>query len=128
MEQNENQSFTYTYSATKQSEIKRIREKYIPQETDKMEILRNLDQSVTQKGMTVSLCIGIIGALIIVMGISYTILWSDKMFILGIIIDIIGIIAVVLAYPLYTKTIKKERERIAPEILRLTDELMKKTI
>jgi len=29
------------------------------------------------------------------------------------------------AYPLYNRTLKKERERIAPEILRLTDELMK---
>ena len=29
-----------------------------------------------------------------------------------------------LAYPLYCRTLKKERERIAPEILRLADELI----
>lgn len=30
-----------------------------------------------------------------------------------------------LAYPIYLRTVKREREKIAPEILRLTDELMK---
>jgi hypothetical protein len=30
-----------------------------------------------------------------------------------------------LAYPLYNRVLKKQREKIAPEILRLTDELLK---
>ncbi len=45
--------------------------------------------------------------------------------IIGIAIGISGIVFVCLAYPVYNRVIKKERERIAPEILRLTDELMK---
>lgn len=32
---------------------------------------------------------------------------------------------VALAYPIYNKVLKKEREKIAPEILRLSDELLK---
>jgi len=32
---------------------------------------------------------------------------------------------VAVAYPLYNRVLKKERDRIAPEILRLMDELMK---
>lgn len=36
-----------------------------------------------------------------------------------------GIAVVALAYPLYARILKKERRRIAPEILRLTEELMK---
>ena len=43
----------------------------------------------------------------------------------GIIIGIVGIVLVSLAYPLYNRIVKKEREKIAPEIIRLTDELMK---
>ena len=38
---------------------------------------------------------------------------------------VIGIVLVCLAYPIYNRTLKKEREKIASEILRLTDELMK---
>lgn len=33
-------------------------------------------------------------------------------------------ILVCCAYPVYTHTLLKEREKIAPEIIRLTDELM----
>ena len=43
----------------------------------------------------------------------------------GIGIGIIGIVLVCMAYPIYNRTLKKEREKIAPEIIRLTDELMK---
>ena len=45
--------------------------------------------------------------------------------IVGVVLGIIGIILVCLAYPLYNRTLKREREKIAPEILALTDELMK---
>ena len=45
--------------------------------------------------------------------------------VVGIIIGLGGIVFVALAYPVYTRTLKKERERIAPEILRMTDELLK---
>ena len=30
-----------------------------------------------------------------------------------------------MAYPIYQKVLKKERKKIAPEIIRLTDELIK---
>ena len=45
-----NSRFKYTYSAPQQEEIKRIREKYLPGEEDKMEQLRRLDHSATSKG------------------------------------------------------------------------------
>ena len=51
--------------------------------------------------------------------------WADKLFIPGIVIGVIGIAAVLVAYPVYTHITKKQREKIAPEILRLTEELMK---
>lgn len=43
----------------------------------------------------------------------------------GIMLGLPGIILVVAAYPVYIKVLKKEREKIAPEILRLSEELMK---
>ena len=39
--------------------------------------------------------------------------------------SLLGVILAALAYPVYSKVLKREREKIAPEILRLTDELMK---
>ena len=45
--------------------------------------------------------------------------------VLGILTGVAGLVMVALAYPLYNTVLKKERQRIAPEILRLTDELLK---
>ncbi len=122
---NENESFNYTYSAKEQAELKKIREKYIPKEPDKMEQLRKLDQSVTHKSTTAALIIGIVGTLVMGIGMCCTMVWAGIWFIPGIIIGMIGIALLSAAYPLYNHVIKKEREKIAPEVIRLTDELMK---
>ena len=118
------ETFSYTYSAKEKEEIKKIREKYVPKEADKMEQLRCLDESVTRKGTVISLVVGIIGALILGTGMSMCMVWTE-LFVLGIIVGIVGIVMVSAAYPLYSYVTKKEREKIAPEIIRLTDELMK---
>lgn len=118
------ETFSYTYSAKEQEEIKKIREKYVPKEADKMEQLRRLDAGVTQKGTVISLVVGIIGALILGTGMSMCMVWTE-LFVLGIIVGIVGIVIVSAAYPIYSYVTKKEREKIAPEIIRLTDELMK---
>jgi len=119
------ETFSYTYSAKQQEEIKKIREKYLPKEADKMEQLRRLDESVTRKGTIVSLVVGIIGTLVMGFGMSCCMVWTDTMLVLGIIVGVVGIAVLSAAYPLYNYVTKKEREKIAPEIIRLSDELMK---
>ncbi len=120
------ETFNYTYSAAEQSEIKRIREKYAPpaNKEDKMERLRRLDAGVTKPGMIVSLIIGVISTLIMGFGMCCTMVW-EGLFIPGIIIGIVGIIGIIASYPIYSRITKKRREKLAPEILRLSDELIK---
>lgn len=120
-----NKTFQYTYSAKEQEELKKIRSKYMPKEENKMELLRQLDARVTQKATMYAIMVGILGALILGTGMSCCMVWGDTVFILGVIVGILGLAVAGLAYPLYNRTLKKERERIAPEILRLTEELMK---
>ena len=115
----------YTYSAKEQEELKKIRSKYLPKEENKMELLRRMDAQVTQKATMYSIIVGVIGALILGVGMCCCMVWADSVFALGIIVGLIGMAVLALAYPLYNRTIKKERERIAPEILRLTEDLMK---
>lgn len=121
------ETFNYTYSASQQNEIKKIREKYAQptEEEDKMERLRKLDASVTKPGTIVSLIVGIISALILGVGMCCTMVWADTLFIPGIFIGMVGILGVTAAYPIYTRITKKQREKLAPEIMRLSDELMK---
>lgn len=119
------EKFSYTYSAKEQDEVKRIREKYTEKGEDKLELLRRLDRSVTEKASVVSLIVGVIGTLLLGVGMCCTLVWAESFFILGVIVGIIGIIVLAFAYPIYSTIIKKEREKIAPEILKLTDELLK---
>jgi len=130
---NTDTEFKYIYSAKEQDEIKRIRQKYQNQEEDSMTRLRKLDASATSKATVIALVLGSVGALILGMGMSLimtdlaALLGMTGMtnMIVGIVTGVLGIVLVALAYPMYNKALKREREKIAPEILRLTDELMK---
>ena len=119
------EQFNYTYSAKQQEEVKKIRAKYVVQEEDKLEQLRRLDQSVTQKSTMYAIIVGVVGALIMGIGMCCTMVWQGVWFVPGILVGIIGIGLVGCAYPIYNHITKTEREKIAPEIIRLTDELMK---
>ena len=130
MEKNQ-ETFTYTYSAHQQEEVENIRKKYLPAEENKMEQLRKLHNSATQKAQAWAIVLGVVGTLVMGSGMSLVmtdigeLLGLSETLIPGIIIGLIGMIPVGFAYPIYTRILKKERRRIAPEILRLSDELMK---
>lgn len=120
------EGFCFTYSAAQQQEVENIRKKYLPKEADKMELLRKLHNSATEKAQAWSLVIGVIGALVLGGGMSLCITKPGALAMAGgILLGIAGMILVALAYPVYNRVLRKERERIAPEILRLSEELLK---
>jgi len=126
----ENNSFEYTYSAERQQEIEAIRKKYLPPEEDKMERLRRLHSIPTQKAQAASIAMGVVGALILGTGMSLCMTdlgaaLGYLAMVIGILTGLLGLVMVALAYPLYNSVLRKERQRIAPEILRLSDELLK---
>lgn len=133
MENRNNDGFSFTYSAREQAELREIRARYAPKQEDKMERLRRLDRGVTQKAQTVALVFGVIGTLVLGFGMSLAMSeLSDMMglgrsaaMVIGVAVGIVGGILTGLAYPMYQWIVTRERKRIAPEILRLTDELMK---
>ena len=124
------EGFNFTYSAAQQQEVEDIRKKYLPKEEDKMEQLRKLHAVPTQKAQAASIAVGVVGALIMGTGMSFAMtdigaaLGSLAM-VLGIVVGVVGMVLVGLAYPIYNRMLKKERQKIAPEILRLSDELLK---
>lgn len=131
----EKKAFTYTYSAKDQAEIENIRKKYEPQSRyeSNLDQLRKLDASVTSKAAMISLIVGIAGTLVLGFGLSlilsdlYALIGLSKSLcqILGIVIGVIGIFIDSINYPLYDIIITRERKRVAPEIIRLSNELMK---
>lgn len=120
-----NDSFQYNYVAKQQEEIKKIRQKYLPKEDASLEQLRSLDRSVTKPGAILSITVGILSTLLLGLGMSCTTVWQDTLFLPGIGIGILGLLGMAAAYPLYRNITRKRREKLAPEILRLTQELLK---
>lgn len=122
-------SFRFTYSAPQQSEVERIRSKYVAREESKLERLRRLDRSATAKARGWAITVGTVGALILGTGMSLMMtdfgvqLSLPYPQIIGIVVGVLGLIPVALAWPVYRRVLQRERKRIAPEVLRLADEL-----
>lgn len=125
MDHQHNSAFHYTYSAEEQAQIKHIRSKYVAKEESKIERLQRLDASATQKAAMVAIVVGVVGTLVMGLGMSLCMAFDSSWFIPGIVIGVAGLVVVALAYPLYNHELKKQRQRIAPQILQLTDELLK---
>ncbi|MBE5786683.1 MAG: hypothetical protein E7324_04000 [Clostridiales bacterium] len=132
----ENEHFHYTYSAREQAEIKRIREKYLPRsapQPDKMQRLRALDEKVEQKAVMYALIAGVTGALLLGTGMSLIMtelgVWLGLSallcWLLGLVFGLLGLVLVCLAYPIHRRVLGRGRRVAAPQILQLTEELMK---
>ena len=121
---NEN-TFEYTYSAKQQEEIEAIKKKYVPAKEDKMETLRKLDKSAETMGTMIGILLGVVGTLIMGGGMSLCMVWTDSYMLLGIILGLVGIAVMAVAFPVFKYVTQKQREKIAPQILALTEELSK---
>jgi len=131
----DNNGFSYIYSAKEQEELKHIREKYAPQTDveDKMTRLRRLDASVTNTAQAVALVFGVLGVLILGLGMSLIMTdlgeilgqYKDMAMFIGIVIGGVGGVLASFAYPVYNAIVKSKRKKLASEIIQLADELMK---
>lgn len=125
----ENNTFRYSYSSSLQKELQDIKKKYTgqpeSQEEDQLELLRKLDKSSTRKSTIVSIVMGAAGCLIMGIGMCCTMVWAAAMFIPGIIIGVAGIAMMAAAYPVYVRITKRERARIAPQVLDIIEKLSK---
>lgn len=117
-----NEVFVYSYSAEEQDIVRKIRQKYMPGEENKMEQLIKLDKSTRTMGRVAAITLGIVSTLVFGTGMCCVLEWD--MFILGVIVGMIGIGGMVSAYPLYSYINKKHMEKIAPKIMELTEELL----
>ena len=120
----ENESFTYNYSATRNREVESIRRKYLPKEESRLQRLKRLDYRVQMAGVVEGLCLGVLGALVFGIGMCFFLnvfigkWWLAALFMTG------GVLLMLPAYPIYRRIASKTRTRLAPEILRLSEEIL----
>ncbi len=101
-------------------------------EPSELDTLRELDSKVKRPANVFAYVFGSIGAVIMGAGMSLVMtdlagiigMTGSASMVVGIIIGVVGGILASLAYPVYNAIVRAKRKRLAPEIIRLTDELL----
>lgn len=123
---NQENTFSYKYSAKENQEVQEIRKKYLPQSESKLEELKRLDGYVQNSGVLESLCVGISGLLVFGLGmclIMQVIGSGIWMIVLGGLFGMVGMVGMLAAYPVYRSVFSKTKAKYTPKILELTAEL-----
>ena len=120
----ENNIFTYQYSAPRNAEVENIRNKYLPKDVNKMSLLKSLDKRVQLAGTMEGLTVGIIGCLIFGIGMCFGLDVFSGADWLAVLFCSAGGIIMLPAYYVYKKIAEKTKAKLAPEILRLSEEII----
>lgn len=118
-----NTVFSYSYSAIESKEVQNIRNKYLPNEENKLEELRKLDSRVQSSGVVEALTIGITGCLIFGVSMCIGLGAIRGGIILAVILGILGIAAMLPAYFVYRTKQNAAKEKYASRILELAEEI-----
>ena len=121
----ENNTFSYNYSAARNKEVENIRKKYIPHEKSKLERLKKLDMRVQMAGTVESLSLGTVGALVFGLGMCFFLDVFAGAAWLTALLMVLGAVIMIPAYPIYRRIARKTKAELTPEILRLSEEIMK---
>ena len=120
----ENEIFTYQYSAKQNREVECIRNKYLPREESKLERLKKLDRRVQNAGLIESLSVGIVGCLVFGIGMCFGLDIFPGADWLSLLFGGIGTLIMIPAYPVYRRIYCKTKEKLSPEIIQLSDEII----
>lgn len=128
-EKNGKNTFEYTYSAPTEAEkkqIESIRRQYAAQGKveSKIDRVRRLDSKVKNTATCVSLILGIVGCLTFGLGLTMILEW--KVWLWGVVLMAIGCAPMLLAYPVYIWLFARGKKKYGDEILRLSEEILKK--
>lgn len=117
---NEN-SFSFSYSAGRQREIDRIVSKYADNKEDKFQLMKKLDDSVESAGTAAAIIYAIVSTLVFGAGMSISLAFHNVP--IGAVVGLIGIVMLFFTASLRRFVVKKRRQKIAPKILELAEDI-----
>lgn len=129
MQDKDGKEFNYTYVALTEEqrrEVASIRRQYETKEesSDTVGKIKRLDWRVKNVPTMISLILGVVGLLIFGTGMALVLEFSEIVW--GVIVAAVGILPLAFAYPLFNFVHRHLTKKYAPEILRLSDELLGK--
>lgn len=121
----DNNTFRYSYSAERNREVETIRNRYMPSKESKLDMLKRLDRRVQGAGKIEALSLGVIGALVFGVGLCFALgaLHADGW--MALLAMIIGTGMMIPPYPLHKHLSEKRKAELTPEILRLSEEIIR---
>lgn len=113
--------------------VQKIRTQYTEKEHTQLDALKELDKKVKRPVNVFAYVFGSIGA--IVMGCGMSLVMTDIGSVIGItspmfpgiIIGIVGLVMVLINYPIYKKMLNSRKKKYADEVIKLSDSIMKNT-
>lgn len=111
--------------------VQKIRTQYVEKETTELDELKTLDRKVRRPANLFAYIFGILGAMIMGSGMSLVMTDISKIvgiqnpMLYGIIIGIIGMIMVIINYPIYKGILGSRRAKYAEQIIAISDKITK---
>lgn len=110
--------------------VQKIRTQYTEKEHTQLDALKDLDKKVKRPAYVFAYIFGSIGAIIMGSGMSLVMTGIGSMIgvengmVPGIIVGIIGLLMVIINYPIYKGILGSRRKKYADEIIALSDKIM----
>ena len=111
--------------------VQKIRTQYTEKEHTQLDELKKLDAAVKRPANVFAYIFGSIGAIVMGSGMSLimteigSMLGMGHTMVPGIVIGMIGLIMVLVTYPIYKNILASRREKYAEQIMKISDEIMK---
>lgn len=127
---NNDNNFQYTYTAAENQEVQKILSQYAQKAPSGLEMLKALDAKVKGPANTFAYTYGAISA--VIMGAGMSLVMTDigamvglaDALIPGIVTGIAGLCMALSTYPIYKRMLKRRKQKYAPQILALSEQLM----
>lgn len=110
--------------------VEKIRTQYTEKEDTKLDELKALDAKVKRPANVFAYVFGSIGAIVMGSGMSLVMTELGEMISIkepmvpGIVIGVVGMLMVIVNYPIYKKILTKRRNQYADKIMELSDKIM----
>lgn len=122
--------FEFNYSAPtleERKKIESIRNSYLNKNNspNSLGYLRKLDNKVKSIPQIVGLVFGTVGVLVFGLGLAMILEWF--LYLWGVVVCVIGLVPMLLAYPLNIKATKILKDKYQEEIITLSNELLSTT-
>lgn len=106
--------------------IEKIKNNYVGKTTEqtKLEEIKSLDKKVKNPARIFAYTFGTIGSLVLGTGMCLAMKVIGDLMALGIVVGIIGIILVLVTYPIYKKILARRKEKYGNEIISKSNEIL----